>query len=68
MAKVILFSFYDGKGFSFDESIQECRRQYRDFAADDFSHYKLVGIDRAGLNCTRGGGGAGFSVPSVGEL
>ena len=50
MAKVILYSFYDGKEFSFDESIQECRQQYQDFAADNFSHYKLIGIDRARLN------------------
>lgn len=51
LAKIMLYSFYEGAGFSFSEGIAECRRNFADFRAEDFSCYKIIGIDRGGLNC-----------------
>lgn len=50
LAKIILYSFYEGVGFSFDEGIQECRENFEDFRAHEFTRYKIIGIDRGGLN------------------
>ena len=50
LAKIMLYSFYEGEEFSLDESLSECRRRYAGFAKDGFSHFKIIGIDKAGLN------------------
>lgn len=49
LAWVMLGAFYGGKYFSFDESLQECRQEFLDFARDNFSHYKITGINAKGL-------------------
>jgi len=52
LAKILLYSFYEGEGFSFQEGLEECRRRYADFSRDDFSHYRIIDIDAGGLNWT----------------
>lgn len=51
LAKIMLYSFYEGTtGLSFPEAIRECRETFQDFRADGFCRYKIIGIDRGGLN------------------
>ncbi len=50
LAKIMLYSFYEGAGFSFEEGLQECRKNFRDFRTQEFTRYKIIGIDRGGLN------------------
>lgn len=52
LAKILLYSFYEGEGFSFQEGLAECRRRHADFSRDDFSHYRIIDIDSGGLNWT----------------
>lgn len=52
LAKILLYSFYEGEGFSFQEGLEECRRRYANFSRDDFSHYRIIDIDAGGLNWT----------------
>ena len=52
LAKILLYSFYEGEGLSFREGLAECRRRHADFSRDDFSHYRIIDIDPGGLNWT----------------
>ncbi len=62
LAKIMLYSFYDGECFSFSEGIEECRRNFEDFRAENFGRYKIIGIDRGGLNCLPQDAGAPLSL------
>lgn len=50
LAKILLYSFYEGEGFSFQEGLRECRERFETFSRNDFMHYKIIDIDRGGLN------------------
>lgn len=50
LAKILLYSFYEGEGFSFAEGLAECRRRYGEFRREDFSGYRIMDIDPHGLN------------------
>lgn len=52
LAKILLYSFYEGDGFSFREGLEECRRRHKHFSRDDYSHYRIIDIDAGGLNWT----------------
>lgn len=49
LAWVMLGAFYGGRSFALDEGLQECHQEFKDFARDDFSHYKITGITKKGL-------------------
>lgn len=55
LAKVLLYSFYEGEGLSFREGLAECRRRHREFSRDDYTHYRIIDIDPGGLNWTENG-------------
>lgn len=52
LAKILLYSFYEGGGFSFREGLEECRRRHGHFSRDDYSHYRILDIDAGVLNWT----------------
>lgn len=62
LAKILLYSFYEGEGFSFREGLEECRRRYRRFSRDDYSHCRIIDIDAGGLNWTDHDGGEGIPL------
>lgn len=45
----MLGAFYGGRYFTLEESLQECHEEFKDFARDNFSHYKITGINKKGL-------------------
>lgn len=45
----MLGAFYGGRYFTLEESLQECHEEFKDFARDGFSHYKITGINKKGL-------------------
>lgn len=55
LAKVLLYSFYEGEGMSFREGLDECRRRHRAFSRDNYAHYRIIDIDPGGLNWTENG-------------
>lgn len=55
LAKILLYSFYEGEGLSFREGLEECRRRHREFSRDDYSYYRIIDIDPGGLNWTENG-------------
>lgn len=52
LAKILLYSFYEGEGLSFQEGLAECRRRHREFSREDFSRSRIIDIDPGGLNWT----------------
>lgn len=74
LAKIMLYSFYEGEDFTFDGAVLECRRNFSDFQADQFTRFRIVGIDRAGLSLLPQDGDTplslyrqldGFDIPSA---
>lgn len=62
LAKILLYSFYEGEGFSFQEGLEECRRRHSYFSRDDYSHCRIIDIDSGGLNWTELDGEEGIPL------